>query len=76
MMILEAKKNLIIQKILKIETEDALVAVENLLYSITNGNTTKLSFSDFAGTLSNQEADELEQIIEQGCETINSDDWK
>jgi hypothetical protein len=75
-MVLEAKKNLIIREILKIETEDALVAVEKLLFIINNNNATKFNFSDFAGTLSNQEADELEHIIEQGCETINSDDWK
>ena len=48
---------------------------------MTKGIFVKLSAAvltevEFAGMLSDAEADELEKIIEEGCEQIHPDDWK
>jgi len=34
------------------------------------------SFKDFAGMMSDDEANEIDKIIEEGCEQIHPDDWK
>jgi hypothetical protein len=73
----EAKKLHLIEEILKIENEDVLDEVETLLSKdkILEAKSRR-SFKDFAGTMTNEEANELEKIIEEGCEQIHPDDWK
>jgi hypothetical protein len=34
-----------------------------------------MDFSEFSGIWSKDEAEEIERIIEESCETINPDDW-
>ena len=73
----ETKKLHLIEEILKIENETILDEVETI---ITRGKlhdtAGRRSFKDFAGMMSDEEAKELEKIIEEGCEQINPDDWK
>jgi hypothetical protein len=72
----DAKKIHLIEEILKIETDDALIAVEEVLKAYNSKAASRKSFKDFAGILTQEEAEKLELIIEQGCETIHTDDWK
>jgi hypothetical protein len=71
------KKLTLIEKILKIENESVLSAVEKLLVTPRKPIADKNSrFSKFSGIWSNQEADEFEQIISSNCEQIDLNDWK
>lgn len=71
----EARKLHLIEEILKIEDEAVLAEVESLINSKMH-TVKRRSFTDFAGMMSDEEADELEKIIDEGCEQINPDDWK
>lgn len=72
----EARKLHLIGEILKTEDEAVLAEVETVLSRGRLHVVSRRSFRSFAGTLSDQEADELERIIEEGCEQIHPDDWK
>lgn len=73
----EAKKLHLIEEILKIDNDAVLEEVETLLnrskLHIVNG---RRSFTSFAGMLNDEEANELERIINEGCEQIFPDEWK
>jgi hypothetical protein len=73
----EARKLHLIEEILKIENDSLLDEVESL---ITKGKvmelTNKRSFGDFVGSLTDAEAAEIKNTIEDSCEQINPDDWK
>ncbi len=72
----EAKKLHLIEEILKIENEQLLAEVESV---INNGKLRMLKTQDFnvfAGMLSDKEVEEFEKNVEDGCELINTDDWK
>ena len=73
----EAKKLHIIEEVLKIDNEAILMELEAVLNK-THGSDIKLKMSahDFSGIWSKEEAEEIERIIEESCETINPDDWK
>jgi hypothetical protein len=72
----EAKKLHLIEAILKVEDDAVLKEVENILSKNNNNVSSRKSFKDFAGVLTDNEANEMEKIIEEGCEQINLDDWK
>lgn len=72
----EAKKLHLIEEILKIENAAVLEEVESVITRSKLQAVGRRSFKTFAGSLSDQEADELEKIIEEGCEQIHPDDWK
>jgi len=72
----EAKKLHLIEEILKIENDAVLAEVETVLAKSKVNAVRKKSFKDFAGILSDEEVSQLEKTIEEGCETINPDDWR
>jgi len=72
----EAKKLHLIEAILKVEDDAVLAEVETILSKGNANATARKSFKDFAGVLTDEEASEMEKIIEEGCEQINPDDWK
>jgi len=72
----EAKKLHLIEEILKIENEAVLTEVETVINRSKLHAVGRRNFNDFAGTLTDDEATELEKIIEDGCEQIHPDDWK
>ncbi|MEO6521840.1 MAG: hypothetical protein ABIN91_09185 [Mucilaginibacter sp.] len=66
----------LIEELLKVDdaallTELELVFAKNRLEGVT-----KKSFVEISDSISLEEANELERIIEEGCEQINADDWK
>jgi hypothetical protein len=72
----EAKKLHLIEEILKIENEAVLTEVETVITKSKLHAIGRRNFNEFAGMLSDEEADELEKIIQDGCEQIHPDDWK
>jgi uncharacterized protein YbcI len=74
----EAKKLHIIEEVLKIKSESTLSALENFLKkSQKSEDVVKTSnFRKFSGIWSKDEAEEIEKIISESCETIHPDDWK
>ncbi len=72
----EAKKLHLIEEILKIENVEVLAAVESVIVKNMKNAVTRPSFKDFAGMMSEEEVNKLEKTIEEGCETINTNDWK
>lgn len=71
----EARKLHLIEAILKIEDENVLNEVENVL-ARNQGNPPDKSWKSFTGFLTEDEANEWIKNIEEGCEQINPDDWK
>lgn len=69
----ETKKLHLIEEILKMENDNILDEVAAILnkgkFQVAGS---RRSFSDFAGLMSDAEADEFEKIIEEGCEQIHS----
>jgi hypothetical protein len=74
----EAKKLHIIEEVLKIKSEATLTALEIFLKKSKKSEniSNNKGFSEFSGIWSKDEAEEIERIIEESCETINPDDWK
>ena len=74
----EAKKLHLIEVVLKIQSEATLSALEDFLEKAGKGKLAKKEsgFQDFSGIWSKDEAEEMERIIAESCETIHPDDWK
>ena len=77
-MVSEVKKLHIIEAVLKVKSEATLNALENILKkSKTTETPAKTAgIEEFSGIWTNEEADEIEKIISESCETIHPDDWK
>ena len=61
----------------RVENESVLRQVEAILKKAkAKGVSTKKDFSEFVGLLTNKEADEMQKIIDDGCENIDWDGWK
>ena len=72
----EAKKLHLIEEILKIENDAVLAEVETVIAKSKVHALNRRSFKEFAGMMSEEEVGQLEKTIEDGCETINANDWK
>lgn len=72
----EAKKLYLIEEILKIENEALLAEVETVIARGKLHAVKRKSFTEFAGMMTDEEVNELDKAIAEGCETINADDWK
>lgn len=74
---IEARKLRLIEEMLKVKSEATLSVLEDLLNSTNNKTVQKTqSLKDFSGIWSKDEAEEMERIIAESCETIHPDDWK
>jgi len=72
----EEKKLHIIEEVLKTTNEATLSALEEILERSKKKVSDKAGFSKFSGIWSKGEAEEIERIIAESCETVNPDDWK
>ena len=72
----ESRKLHLIEAILKVEDEALLNEVEHLLEKGEVKPGEKKKFEDFAGIITDDEAEEWLKNIKEGCEQINPDDWK
>lgn len=70
----EAKKLQLIEKLLAVSDKAVLAEVEAVL--LGEKPVRKESFKNYIGTISNEDLTEIEKFIEQGCEQINTNDWK
>ena len=74
---IETRKLHLIEEMLKVKSEATLSALEKLLKNTNNKTVKKTpSLKDFSGIWSKDEAEEMERIIAESCETIHPDDWK
>jgi hypothetical protein len=67
----EANKLHLIEEILKVEDPAVLAELETVIAKSKMHAVTGKSFKSFAGIMTEEEAGELEKIIEEGCEQIN-----
>ena len=72
----EARKLQLIEALLKVEDETTLMAVENLLNRSEQKSVAARTLDELSGIWTEEEADEMKRIIEEGCEQIHPDDWK
>lgn len=74
---IETRKLHLIEEMLKVKSEATLSALEKLLHKTNNKAVKEMpSLKDFSGIWSEDEANEMERIIAESCETIHPDDWK
>lgn len=74
---IETRKLHLIEEMLKVKSEATISALEKLLKNTNNKTVKKTpSLKDFSGIWSKDEAEEMERIIAESCETIHPDDWK
>ena len=73
----EAKKLHIIEEVLKIDNDKLLSALVDLLkVSGKSKDSATPGIKAFSGIWTEKEAEEIEKIISESCETIDPDDWK
>ena len=78
-MYIESRKINIIEAVLKLNSEETLIKLEEVLKTVSNNIKTKKnkhSIFNFVGTLSDKEAMEMKKAINETCETIDPNDWK
>jgi hypothetical protein len=66
----------LIEELLKVDNAAVLTELELVFAKNRPAPLSRQSFKNISGTLSLEETNELERIIEEGCEQINADDWK
>ena len=73
----EAKKLHIIEEVLKINSDATLSSLEDFVKKSKMGKSVnnRHGFGEFSGIWSKDEAEEMERIIAESCETIHPDDW-
>lgn len=72
----EARKLYLIEALLRENNDAVLNEVEIALSKSALKAVPRKSFTELTNSISKEEAEELEKIIEEGCEQINPDDWK
>jgi hypothetical protein len=73
----EAKKIHIAEEVLKLSNGDILKELEAVLKKAAKKPVDKkISAHQFSGLLSKKDALLMEKAIQDGCETIQPDDWK
>ncbi|MFI5137886.1 MAG: hypothetical protein ACHQIM_08655, partial [Sphingobacteriales bacterium] len=67
-----------IEEVLKINSDAALSALADFVKKYKKDENIKkgAGFREFSGIWSKDEAEEMERIIAESCETIYPDDWK
>ena len=78
-MVTKARKLQLIEEVLKIKSEASLAALEDFMSRVKENerlSKKKIGFEEFSGVWTAEEALEIENIINESCETIHPDDWK
>ncbi|WP_295652781.1 hypothetical protein [uncultured Mucilaginibacter sp.] len=65
----------LIEELLKVEDTSVLTELE-LVFAKNRDTSPRKSFMDIENSMTLEEVNEFERIIEEGCEQINPDDWK
>ena len=78
-MYIEARKINIIEAVLKVNNEESLIILEEVLKTVTKktiSHKKKQSIFDFVGIISEEDAIEMKKAIKETCENIHPDDWE
>ncbi len=70
----DSRKKHIIEAVLKAEDEKTLSKLEEVIKQSAK-SVKKLSAKDFVGRWAAKDGEDIEKVIEEGCEQINPDDW-
>ncbi len=73
---LETRKLHFIEEVLKINKQDVMDELEEVLRVHNTTPSQKHDFKKFTGVMNDDDATEMLQIIEDGCEKIDQDGWK
>jgi len=71
----EARKLHLIEEVIKLQSDDALIQIERIL-KLASNKRPKQSSAQLAGKISKEDLELMDRAIEEGCEQINPDDWK
>lgn len=69
-------KQHLIDELMKVNDENTLKDLQQVLKKRSNKPVRKSKLSDFAGIWKESEAAEMKRIISEGCEQIHDEDWK
>lgn len=76
-MVTDTRKLHLIEELLRTKSEQVLAEVEAVLKRRKRSKKTeKFSARDLSGIISAEDAELMEEAIEEGCEQIHPDDWK
>jgi len=76
-MLVESQKLHLIEELLKIEDAALLSELETIINRAGREPQKKPSSAHkYLGKWSKEYAEQIEKVIEEGCEQINEDDWK
>jgi len=70
----ESRKLHLIDEVMKIDNDAVLAKLESIVEKLKSAGS-KTSFKEFAGIWTKEEAEEIELIIKESCETINPQGW-
>lgn len=73
---IQTRKLNLIHEFLGLTNEETLIQLERVLQSEKKKSTTKSSFKDFLGVITEEEASAMESEIEAACGQIQDGDWK
>lgn len=71
----EERKLHLIEDVLRLESDEILIAIETVLNTYKNASD-KVSIHDFSGIISKEEAAEMKKAIAETCESIDENDYK
>ncbi len=75
-MFTEARKLHLIEEVVKLRSERALLQIEQILKTASSADKKKRSSAhEFLGIISKKDIALMDNAIEEGCEQINPDDW-
>lgn len=72
----EARKLYLIEALLKEDNDGVLNEIEKALSKSSLKAVPHKKFTELSNSITKEEAEQLEKVIEEGCEQINLDDWK
>ena len=73
---LRSLKQHLLEELSKVNDENILKDLEQVLKKRKRKSSGKSKLSDFAGIWKESEAEEMKRIISEGCEQIYEEDWK
>jgi len=65
-----------VEHYLKLENEQLLTKLERVMRGNEAPKEKRISFKKYLGFLSKKEVSQLTKVIEEGCEKIDSNEWK
>jgi hypothetical protein len=72
----EERKLHLIEDVLKIKSDEVLIAIESILKIYKSKPKKAISLGDFAGIISEEDAAIMKKAIAETCENIDTNEWQ